>query len=79
MIFQSYGFSTAITIPVTDYSLDLGWFYLLFIVFWLVGFSNAVNLTDGLDGLLSGTAAIAFGALLYWLGIKTNLMLQYFV
>jgi phospho-N-acetylmuramoyl-pentapeptide-transferase len=33
-----------------------------FIVFWLVGFSNAVNLTDGLDGLLSGTAAIAFGA-----------------
>lgn len=30
--------------------------------FWLVGFSNAVNLTDGLDGLVSGTAAIAFGA-----------------
>lgn len=62
MIFQSFGFSTAITIPIIDYSLDLGWFYLLFVVFWLVGFSNAVNLTDGLDGLLSGTAAIAFGA-----------------
>ena len=28
----------------------------------MVGFSNAVNLTDGLDGLVSGTAAIAFGA-----------------
>ncbi|HCX49865.1 MAG TPA: phospho-N-acetylmuramoyl-pentapeptide-transferase, partial [Bacillus sp. (in: Bacteria)] len=28
----------------------------------LIGGSNAVNLTDGLDGLLSGTAAIAFGA-----------------
>ena len=27
-----------------------------------MGFSNAVNLTDGLDGLVSGTAAIAFGA-----------------
>jgi len=33
------------------------------IIFWLVGFSNAVNLTDGLDGLVSGTAAIAFGAM----------------
>lgn len=35
----------------------------MFIIFWLVGFSNAVNLTDGLDGLVSGTSAIAFGAL----------------
>ena len=40
----------------------MGWFYAIFIVFWLVGFSNATNLTDGLDGLLSGTAAVAFGA-----------------
>ncbi|WP_053366109.1 phospho-N-acetylmuramoyl-pentapeptide-transferase [Bacillus sp. FJAT-27245] len=49
-------------LPFTDYSIDLGWFYLVFVIFWLVGFSNAVNLTDGLDGLVSGTAAIAFGA-----------------
>ncbi|MBS4177212.1 phospho-N-acetylmuramoyl-pentapeptide-transferase [Lederbergia citrea] len=56
------GFSTAISIPLTDFSLDLGWLYAIFIIFWLVGFSNAANLTDGLDGLLSGTAAIAFGA-----------------
>ncbi|MBS4217840.1 phospho-N-acetylmuramoyl-pentapeptide-transferase [Bacillus sp. FJAT-49711] len=55
-------FSTAISIPFTDFSLELGWLYPLFVIFWLVGFSNAVNLTDGLDGLLSGTAAIAFGA-----------------
>ena len=33
-----------------------------FLIFWLVGFSNAVNLTDGLDGLVSGTASIAFAA-----------------
>lgn len=32
----------------------------LFAVFWLTGFSNAVNLTDGLDGLASGTAIIAY-------------------
>lgn len=38
------------------------WIYIVFVIFLLVGTSNAVNLTDGLDGLLSGTAAIAFGA-----------------
>jgi phospho-N-acetylmuramoyl-pentapeptide-transferase len=55
-------FSTAISLPFFNYSFDLGWFYFPFVIFWLVGFSNAVNLTDGLDGLVSGTAAIAFGA-----------------
>lgn len=54
--------STAIGIPFTDYELDFGWFYVFIVIFWLVGFSNAVNLTDGLDGLVSGTSAIAFGA-----------------
>lgn len=55
-------FSTAVSIPFVEQPIELGWFYALFIIFWLVGFSNAVNLTDGLDGLVSGTAAIAFGA-----------------
>lgn len=54
--------STVISIPGTTFSIDLGIFYFLFILFWMVGFSNALNLTDGLDGLLSGTSAIAFGA-----------------
>lgn len=61
-ILRQNEFSTTVSIPLTDISFDLGWFYVLFIIFWLVGFSNAVNLTDGLDGLVSGTAAIAFGA-----------------
>jgi phospho-N-acetylmuramoyl-pentapeptide-transferase len=61
-IFKQSEFSTEISIPLTDISFDLGWGYALFIIFWMVGFSNAVNLTDGLDGLVSGTAAIAFGA-----------------
>ncbi|WP_332690613.1 phospho-N-acetylmuramoyl-pentapeptide-transferase [Halalkalibacter lacteus] len=55
-------FSTEITIPATSYSIDLGWLYLPLIIIMLVGASNAVNLTDGLDGLLAGTGAIAFGA-----------------
>ncbi|KKK39658.1 phospho-N-acetylmuramoyl-pentapeptide-transferase [Mesobacillus campisalis] len=62
IIFRQSDFSTVISIPLTDLSVDLGWGYVFFIIFWLVGFSNAVNLTDGLDGLVSGTAAIAFGA-----------------
>src|SRR5690606_24502964 len=68
-------FSTAISIPFTDFQLELGWIYPLFIIFWLVGFSNAVNLTDGLDGLLSGTAAIAFGAfaILAWSGSQYDI------
>lgn len=61
-VLKTNEFSTDLHIPLTDYSLDLGWLYAFFIIFWLVGFSNAVNLTDGLDGLVSGTAAIAFGA-----------------
>jgi phospho-N-acetylmuramoyl-pentapeptide-transferase len=62
LIYRQYHFSTAITIPFVHTTIDLGWFYVVFIIFWLVGFSNAVNLTDGLDGLVSGTAAVAFGA-----------------
>lgn len=62
LVFTQYGFSTEIGIPGTTFSLDLGWGYIVLVVFMLVGGSNAVNLTDGLDGLLSGTAAIAFGA-----------------
>ncbi|MGM9943752.1 MAG: phospho-N-acetylmuramoyl-pentapeptide-transferase [Lysinibacillus sp.] len=55
-------FDTAIAIPFTEWELDLGMFYIAFLIFWLVGFSNAVNLTDGLDGLVAGTASIAFAA-----------------
>ena len=50
---------------------DLGWGYLLFTVFVLVAWSNAVNLTDGLDGLAISTFAIAaatFAALAYVTG-----------
>jgi phospho-N-acetylmuramoyl-pentapeptide-transferase len=50
---------------------DLGWFYVVFAAFVLVGASNAVNLTDGLDGLAISTfaiAAAAFTALAYVTG-----------
>lgn len=56
------GHSTAVFVPGTDWSLDLQWFYYPFIILMLFATSNAVNFTDGVDGLLSGTSAIAFAA-----------------
>jgi phospho-N-acetylmuramoyl-pentapeptide-transferase len=53
-----------------DYDLGL-WYFPLF-VFILVGTSNSVNLTDGLDGLAGGLLAIAFGvfgAISYFYGL----------
>ena len=45
-------FSTALVIPFfKDVVLNLGWFFLVFGAFIIVGAGNAVNLTDGLDGL----------------------------
>ncbi len=58
------GFDQSIYLPGTSLSLELGWFYWPFIIFWVVGFVNAVNLTDGLDGLLAGSAIISFLAYL---------------
>lgn len=55
-------FPTYVKIPGTDIVWELGWAYALLVIFMLVGSSNAVNLTDGLDGLLAGTATVAFGA-----------------
>ncbi|WP_255639800.1 phospho-N-acetylmuramoyl-pentapeptide-transferase [Aquibacillus saliphilus] len=61
-ILRYHDFPTYIQIPGTSIQWELGWGYALLVVFMLVGASNAVNLTDGLDGLLAGTATIAFGA-----------------
>ena len=56
------GIDTTIWIPIADINLDIGIGYYFLVLFVLVGTSNAVNLTDGLDGLASGTVAIASGA-----------------
>jgi phospho-N-acetylmuramoyl-pentapeptide-transferase len=54
------GYATYLEVPFfKNVVLDLGLFYILFIVLVIVGASNAVNLTDGLDGLAIGPIIIA--------------------
>jgi phospho-N-acetylmuramoyl-pentapeptide-transferase len=50
-------FKYYLVVPAVGYA----WFYVVFTTFILAGTSNSVNITDGLDGLASGLAAIAFG------------------
>ena len=51
--------NTTMQIPFINYDLDLGLFYYPFALFIIVGFVNAVNLTDGLDGLASSVTFVA--------------------
>ena len=44
------------------FGVELGWFYILWVLFMITATSNAVNFTDGLDGLVSGSSALVFGA-----------------
>jgi phospho-N-acetylmuramoyl-pentapeptide-transferase len=62
------GRGTGLLVPGMSGYLNLGWFYLPFAVFVLVGTVNAVNLTDGLDGLAAGVTV--FTALAYLLITK---------
>jgi phospho-N-acetylmuramoyl-pentapeptide-transferase len=57
-IFAYYAKPTEIIIPLHHLRLDLGLFYIPFTVFLILGTVNSVNLTDGLDGLVSGIIAI---------------------
>lgn len=59
-IYMQGGGDANVTISSLNISVDLKWLYGLFILFLLVGSSNAVNLTDGLDGLAGGLSLIAF-------------------
>jgi phospho-N-acetylmuramoyl-pentapeptide-transferase len=60
-----------VTVPVLNITFDFGYWYMLFAVVVLVAASNAVNLTDGLDGLAAGVTFIylmAYAFITYLLG-----------
>lgn len=62
-IYIKSGNDPHLTIYTLGINIDMGWFYGVFLLFVLLASSNAVNLTDGLDGLAGGLSAIAFLAL----------------
>ena len=67
-IYVTNGGSMTVVVSSLGIDVDLRWFYGLFILFLLVGTSNAVNISDGLDGLAAGLSAIAYLAfgLIVW-------------
>lgn len=76
--------TTDLYVPfLKDPVVDLGYWYLLFASFVIVGSSNAVNLTDGLDGLVTGpviTSAVTLGVLAYLSGhveLSAHLLIPY--
>lgn len=62
MLLNEPAYSTRLVIPFfKDVTPDLGWLYFPFAIVVMVGASNAVNLTDGLDGLAIGPTIVAGG------------------
>lgn len=68
---QVQGYAPTLFVPVVNQEIDLGLAYVPFVMLVVVGASNAVNLTDGLDGLAAGilaTVAAGFAAVSYVAG-----------
>ncbi len=59
-IWAYFNVGTALKVPFTEISWDLGWAFIPFMVFVLVGVVNSANLLDGCDGLLAGCSMIDF-------------------
>ena len=61
-LYMKNGGKTSLIVTTLGIHIEMKWLYGIFILFILVGSSNAVNLTDGLDGLAAGLSGIAFVA-----------------
>lgn len=61
-IYRYYGGTGDLTISLFGWNIPMGWAYGIFILLVLVATTNAVNITDGLDGLASGLSIFAFTA-----------------
>ena len=59
-IYMKSGARPVLEIYTFGIEINMGWFYGIFLLFMLVASSNAVNITDGLDGLAGGLSMIAF-------------------
>ena len=77
LIANSDNFKFALYIPFLGVVTSVVLFT-IFIIFWLVGFSNAVNLSDGLDGLETGLSIVAYGTYAYIAYKQNNLAILVF-
>ncbi|MBS6374848.1 MAG: phospho-N-acetylmuramoyl-pentapeptide-transferase [Erysipelotrichaceae bacterium] len=64
--------SSTVYIPLLDQTLDLGWLYFVLVYIMFTAESNAVNLTDGLDGLSAGTVIIAISPYVIFALLQDN-------
>lgn len=64
------GHPTSLEIPFTRLSFEAGWFYPVIVLVMVLGTTNAVNLTDGIDGLAAGSSIIALMAFLIIASMK---------
>lgn len=71
--------STAIMIPLLNIEVELGWLYFILILVMFTAESNAVNLTDGLDGLSSGCVLIALAPFILFSVIQGEYYLAVFL
>ena len=77
LVYVSPDFSTQVTIPFfKNISPDFGWGYIIFSAFVIVGASNAVNLTDGLDGLAIGPMIIAASTYMIFAYVAGNVKIS---
>lgn len=77
LLLQRMDHPFTVSVPGTQWEINLGWSYFLLLVLINLATTNAVNLTDGLDGLLAGTAGIAFAAygIIAWVYMKPEIAL----
>jgi phospho-N-acetylmuramoyl-pentapeptide-transferase len=75
---NTIGYIFSVGIPGTDWVIQLNWLYLPLLLFIMIATSNAVNLTDGLDGLLAGTAVAAYTAYAVIGWVQSNLSVVLF-
>ncbi len=61
-----------LAIPFTKLSINVGWLYFFVIIIMLSGVSNAVNITDGMDGLAGGTVFLALIPYIYYATLQNN-------
>lgn len=65
LLYRTYG-TSEIAVPFTGKSISLGWLYFILVLFMFAGSSNAVNLTDGMDGLAAGCSILAVLPFMYY-------------